>query len=133
MQYKASDIFTCKNCGQCCKGYGGTVVTENDIQTIAAYVKEDPERLVDKYCQVSGRKLVLAQGPDDYCIFWDRRCKVHPVKPQMCRAWPFIESVLCDIDNWRIMAASCPGIRIDIPDQLIRARVAEELRRIQSM
>ena len=133
MQYNASDIFTCENCGRCCKGYGGTVVTEGDIQTIAAYVKEDPKRFADKYCRKSGRKLVLAQGPNDYCIFWDRQCNIHPVKPQMCRTWPFIESVLRDIDNWRIMAASCPGIRIDIPDQLIKTCVTEELGRILSV
>ena len=45
----------------------------------------------------------------------------------MCRQWPFIESVLVDINNWRIMAGLCPGICTDVPDVVIKACVANEL------
>lgn len=95
-------------------------MTANDIEKIAAYINTDPEKFVTEYCLKSGSKLVLAQGTDGYCIFWDDLCTIHPVKPRMCRAWPFIESVLTDINNWRIMAASCKGIRTDVPDKLVQ-------------
>lgn len=117
---KPSDIFECKKCGDCCRGYGGTYVTEQDIRAIAAYIKTDPESFIKDYCQMSGNKPVLAQGKDGYCVFWDGLCTIHPVKPQMCRAWPFIKSVLIDIHNWHIMAASCPGIRTDVPDKVVQ-------------
>jgi len=117
---KPSDIFICKKCGDCCKGFGGTYVTANDIEKIAAYINMDPKKFVSDYCFKSGSKLVLAQGADGYCIFWDDLCTIHPVKPRMCRAWPFIESVLTDINNWRIMAASCKGIKTDVPDNLVQ-------------
>lgn len=117
---KPSDIFICKKCGDCCKGFGGTYVTADDIEKIAAYINTDTKKFVSDCCLKSGSKLVLAQGADGYCIFWDDLCTIHPVKPRMCRAWPFIESVLTDINNWRIMANSCRGIKTDVPDNLVQ-------------
>ena len=130
MPYKdmePSDIFKCRQCGDCCKGYGGTSVTEKDIETIAGHTNTDPGSFVDNYCRISGKKPVLAQKEDFYCIFWDGLCTIHPVKPRMCREWPFIKSVLVDIDNWYIMAGLCPGMRTDIPDSIIKECVRKEL------
>lgn len=124
---KIMNIFECKKCGDCCKGYGGTFVTDSDIEAIAAYVKVEPRYFLRDYCQMSGTRPVLAQGKDGYCIFRENKiCSIHPVKPRMCRAWPFIQSVLTDISNWRIMADSCPGMRTDISDEEIRVCVEKE-------
>ena len=122
-----SDIFECRQCGECCKGYGGTFVTGKEIKAIADYLNIDPEHFVDKYCQVSGGKPVLAQDRNSYCVFWDGLCTIHPVKPHMCKNWPFIKSVLVDINNWHIMAAMCPGIRTDFPDSAIKECIRKEL------
>ena len=126
---KPSDIFSCKRCGDCCKGYGGTFVTRREIEAIAGYIKTDANRLMDEKCQMSGEKPVLAQGDNGYCVFWDEACTIHPVKPRMCKAWPFIESVLADVGNWQIMAASCPGIRIDAPDSVVMECVKKMMSR----
>jgi uncharacterized protein len=123
-----TEIFDCKKCGECCKGYGGTFVTESDIKAISDYIRTDPRRFIRDYCQMSGSRPVLAQGDNGYCVFWDKLCTIHPVKPRMCGAWPFIRSVLTDIRNWRIMAASCPGIRTDISDETVEACVRKELK-----
>jgi len=45
----------------------------------------------------------------------------------MCRLWPFIESVLVDIDNWQIMAGMCPGIRSDVPDKSVRECIKQKI------
>ncbi|TES94346.1 MAG: YkgJ family cysteine cluster protein [Desulfobacteraceae bacterium] len=124
---KPSDIFKCRECGDCCKGYGGTYVTEKDIENIAGYINTDLGSFVGNYCRISGEKPVLAQKEDVYCIFWDELCTIHPVKPRMCKEWPFIKSVLVDIDNWYIMAGLCPGMRTDIPDRVIKECVRKEL------
>ncbi|HUV78852.1 MAG TPA: YkgJ family cysteine cluster protein [Desulfobacterales bacterium] len=124
---KITDIFKCQQCGDCCKGFGGTFVTEKEIEKIAASVHTDPKTFVEKYCQVSGGKPLLTQGRDRYCIFWDGRCSIHPVKPRMCKNWPFLKSILADINNWHIMASLCPGIRTDVPDSTIKAYVTQEL------
>ncbi len=122
-----AEIFDCKQCGECCKGYGGTFVTESDIKAISDYIRTDPRQFISDYCQMSGNRPVLAQGENGYCVFWDKLCTIHPVKPRMCSAWPFIRSVLNDLRNWQIMAASCPGIRTDIPDETVETCVREKL------
>ena len=107
-------LFNCRKCGACCKGYGGTYLSDNDIEVISRYIDSDPNRFVDQFCNLSGNRPVLAQRKDGYCIFWDQLCTIHPVKPLMCRKWPFLESILVDPTNWLIMADSCPGIKVDI-------------------
>ncbi len=123
-----ADIFECRRCGDCCRGYGGTVVDEADIRTIARYLHVKPETFRAGYCDRSGSRLVLAQQSNGYCAFWDQLCTIHPVKPRMCRAWPYIESILVDVANWRAMAGMCPGIRTDVADEHIIACVKEKLR-----
>ena len=117
---QSAALFQCHNCGKCCHGYGGTYLTKLDIEAIARYIKADPNRFVDSYCCLSGDKPLLAQGEDGYCIFWDQLCTIHPVKPLMCRKWPFLESILVDPANWLTMAGSCPGIQTDVDPQTLQ-------------
>lgn len=112
---RPEDLFRCTLCGDCCKGFGGTYVSRADIAAIAAFLARDPADVIERCCYRSGGRTLLAQRPDGYCIFWDQACRIHPVKPRMCRRWPFIESVVADPGNWRIMAAVCPGMRADLP------------------
>jgi Fe-S-cluster containining protein len=111
---KPEALFACTRCGDCCRGYGGTYVGTADIAAIAAFIRIDPSLLVERYCRISGGKYLLAQREDGYCIFWDKTCTIHSVKPRMCRRWPFIESVVADPQNWLIMAGFCPGMRTDV-------------------
>jgi Fe-S-cluster containining protein len=69
---------------------------------------------------MSGHRLLLAQRKDGYCIFWDQLCTIHPVKPLMCRKWPFLESILVDPANWLIMADSCPGIKTEVDTAILK-------------
>ena len=115
-----TELFECTKCGDCCRGYGGTYLTEQDIQRIAEYIDIDREIFIAKYCSLSGDTPLIAQKKDGYCIFWDELCTIHPVKPRMCKQWPFIESVLVDVKNWQIMAGMCPGIRTEVDDESIK-------------
>jgi Fe-S-cluster containining protein len=114
------DIFSCIQCGDCCKGFGGTYLSKNDMLAIAGHLGISESELLEKYCVMSGKRPILRQRSDGYCVFFDRNCSIHPVKPQMCRKWPFIESILVDTINWQIMADSCPGMQRDVePERLI--------------
>ncbi|RJP83350.1 MAG: YkgJ family cysteine cluster protein [Desulfobacteraceae bacterium] len=124
---KASTIFQCKKCGDCCKGYGGTYLTPDDVEAISRFIHTSPDTFIEEYCQISGKRPVIRQNKKGYCIFWDEICTIHPVKPKMCREWPFIRPVLADIRNWEIMAGSCPGIHTDFPDEVIKTIVEDEL------
>ena len=125
---EVNQMFRCIKCGTCCKGYGGTYVTDANIQEIAAYIGADPDTFVENFCHLSGGKPVLAQQANGFCIFWDEVCTIHPVKPRMCREWPFIRSVLADSANWHIMAESCPGIHENVPTHLVQ----DHIRRLNS-
>jgi Fe-S-cluster containining protein len=118
-QAACEGLFACTCCGDCCRGYGGTYLSEADIVAIARYIGVSPDCLTDRYTCTSGGRRLLAQGDNGYCIFWDKVCTIHPVKPKMCRQWPFIPSILVDVGNWRAMAASCPGMNADAPDRQI--------------
>ena len=117
-KYKTcDDIFECQQCGDCCKGFGGTYISNNNISKIAEYINFDPEKFIEEYCDKSGSRHVLTLGKDGYCIFFDKikQCTIHGVKPYMCRAWPFIQSVIDYPENWNIMANSCSGMKKNIP------------------
>ena len=124
----AEDIFECKLCGDCCKGFGGTYVTEMDIQRIAEYIQSDPETFIKDYCDMSGSRPVLTQGEDNRCIFFDseKQCTIHPVKPYMCKAWPYIATIIENPENWDMMANSCPGMKKQVPHSDLSRIVAVE-------
>jgi Fe-S-cluster containining protein len=126
---KPESIFNCQICGECCRGYGGTFVSEKDIEAISRFLNIDTGRFISEFCLFSGGRAVLAQGKNGYCILLDKhkKCTIHPVKPGMCKKWPFIESLLVDPSNWRAMASSCPGMQADAPEQLIRECVKKAL------
>ena len=105
-------------------------MTDGQIASIAAYIGMEPAQFVSEKCRLSGGKPVLAQDENGYCIFWDNQCTIYPVRTDMCRKWPFVESVLRDVTNWSAMAGSCPGMRVDVSDETIERCVREELCRI---
>ncbi len=80
-----------------------------------------------RYCAPSGKRYVLAQRADGFCIFFDQNCTIHAIKPRMCRQWPYIESVLKDIGNWKIMASVCPGIRPEVDEYRLREYICKAL------
>lgn len=116
-------VFSCRQCGECCIGYGGTFVTDQDIERISTFIGTDPNGFIEKFCCLSGDRPVLAQQDDGHCVFWDKVCTIHPVKPQMCRKWPYIESLLIDFDNWNIMASMCPGMKKEVSPHVVKAWV----------
>lgn len=124
---KPNELFACQCCGDCCKGYGGTYITKNEINLICQYLGLEENIFIWRYCQMSDDRPVIAQGSNGYCIFWDKVCTINPVKPRMCKNWPFIENILVDATNWQSMAASCPGMRTDFSEHQIKRCVREVL------
>ncbi|MDZ7664781.1 MAG: YkgJ family cysteine cluster protein [Desulfotignum sp.] len=124
------DIFQCTLCGECCNGFGGTYVTPEDMVRISTYIQADPEEFIGRYCDMTGAGPVLTQGPDKRCIFFDqeKQCTIHPVKPRMCRAWPFLKTVVTNPENWEAMASACPGMVPSVPRADLVRIVADHIR-----
>jgi hypothetical protein len=58
-----------------------------------------------------GERLLTVAGA---CVFLrEGRCLVHPVKPAICRAWPFLEALLTHADELEGAKGACPGIDPD--------------------
>jgi len=125
----SKDIFHCQQCGECCTGYGGTYITPKDIDAIADFLKTDANEFVENYCQISSDKPVLKVGDNGKCLFFDDKvqCTIHPVKPRMCKAWPFIKNVIKAPGNWEIMSGACPGIKTGFDIEDIKRCVQEEI------
>lgn len=123
------DLFQCRQCGDCCTGYGGTYVTPKDIEAIASFIDTPSESFTERFCQISGGRPVLKVGENNKCIFFDEKtqCTIHPVKPRMCRAWPFIDSILSAPGNWDLMSEACPGINTGFPHSVVQECVKKEI------
>ncbi|MBF0572611.1 MAG: YkgJ family cysteine cluster protein [Desulfamplus sp.] len=117
-------------CGECCRGFGGTYVTDDDIKKIAQFIRCDLIKFKAEFCSKSGSKYVLSQHSQTRkCIFFDneKQCSIHPVKPRMCRNWPFIKTVVNHPENWNVMADSCPGMTKDVPEDILIKIVSSEI------
>ncbi len=44
------DIFKCQQCGACCKGFGGTYLTDQDIINISKFINFDQKEFPSRYC-----------------------------------------------------------------------------------
>jgi Fe-S-cluster containining protein len=56
-----------------------------------------------------GPRLTVENG---VCVFLmeGNLCRVHPVKPFICRQWPFLPALLVDPDELEHAKGACPGI-----------------------
>jgi len=102
--------FTCRQCGHCCHGRGGIVLTDHDIARLAGHVGLEPQAFLERYSEQMAGRTVLCTGDDDWCVFYDEGCSVHPVRPDICRAWPFFRGNLVDEDAWVMIQDYCPGV-----------------------
>ena len=122
-------IFECTRCGSCCAGYGGTYLNERDIQRISDYIGVSARDFTSRFCTVSGKRYILDQGDDGRCIFFSEtdQCTIHPVKPYMCKAWPFISAVIRHPENWDAMAGQCPGMKQGVDyDTIVKIAAAQK-------
>lgn len=111
----ADSLFHCRQCGHCCEGRGGIVVSPADLERLAAFLALAPETVVERYGERSGGKLKLRNGEDGRCVFFREGtgCGVHAGKPAICRAWPFFRGNIEDPVSLALAKEFCPGIARD--------------------
>jgi Fe-S-cluster containining protein len=101
--------FVCRQCGACCRIKDGIVrVSDREIARIAAFLEMPEAAFIDAETEVAPdrRGLILKSRPDGACAWLtdDNRCRIHPVKPDKCRTFPY---------EWTNADSSdiCPGLR----------------------
>ena len=107
--------FDCKQCGDCCYGKGGIVVTEDELIRISDFLNLKPEIFKKIYCEIRNKNLSIKTGENGFCVFFNKetQCTIHPVKPKICDLWPFFPGNVRDELNWKLAQDACPGINPD--------------------
>ncbi len=104
-------VFHCRQCGDCCAGRGGIHVRPQEVEAMAAHLSMPVEEFRRNFVEASltGPRLTVANG---VCIFLQEgnNCRVHPVKPSICRQWPFLPALLVEADELEYAKGACPGI-----------------------
>ena len=86
--------FVCRRCGACCRIKDGIVrVSDAEIARIAAFLGMTETAFIAAETDLAPdrRGLVLKSRPDGACAWLtdDNRCRIHPVKPDKCRTFPY--------------------------------------------
>ena len=108
MELNVRSRFVCRQCGACCRIKDGIVrVSDAEIGRIAAFLGMTEAAFIDAETEVAPdrRGLILKSRPDGSCVWLteDSRCRIHPVKPDKCRTFPY-EWVNPDSEE------VCPGL-----------------------
>ncbi len=143
--------FRCVLCGECCKRYW-IPITHADVIRISKYTGLDPLSFVTFFrkemttgwdypeIKLSDGEyyMILAKRPDGSCIFnkyiGDKLiCSIHPVKPYVCRFYPFIYWIEDDVVKFEILDKAigyCPGLgRGPYYSFEVELRAVQEIRR----
>jgi Fe-S-cluster containining protein len=104
-------VFQCQQCGDCCAGRGGIFVTPRNVEAMAALLALSVAEFTRRFVEASpmGPRLTVTDG---VCVFLmpGGLCRVHPVKPSICRQWPFLPALLIDPDELEYAKSACPGL-----------------------
>jgi uncharacterized protein len=105
-------VFNCQQCGDCCSGRGGIHVRPHEVEAMAALLSMSVEDFCINYVEasVTGPRLTVADT--GVCVFLQagNLCRVHPVKPFICRQWPFLPALLVNPDELEHAKGACPGL-----------------------
>lgn len=102
--------FECRRCGHCCRGVGGIILSPRDIARLADHLGLPEPEFLKAHTETVNSRIRLKTGADEYCIFYDEGCGVHPGRPDICRAWPFFRGNILDKDSWEMIQDYCPGV-----------------------
>ncbi|MCK5832053.1 YkgJ family cysteine cluster protein [bacterium] len=105
--------FSCKRCGDCCRGINAYVwLYRGDIEAMAELLSMSVADFKAKYTEVFEKSMVLKSFPNGDCIFYneDSGCKIHKARPIQCRAFPFWAEYLRNPRSWALVAKHCPGV-----------------------
>ena len=83
------EAFTCKRCGNCCRGSGVVRITPEDARRVARFLRISIDDFYTKYTISFGADRWLKDKQNQECIFLkENLCQVHEVKPEQCASFP---------------------------------------------
>ena len=106
-------VFSCQQCGECCRGERGILVTAAEHKAMAAHLGLSPADFAARYLVTTPLGPQLASQGGACALQEGGLCRVHPVKPRICREWPFLAALLCHADEFEAAKGACPGLAAD--------------------
>jgi len=84
--------YLCQRCGNCCRWPGDVIVTDREVENIAAFLQMDLDVFIQQFTRLSAnrRHLSLIDKEDGSCYFLEgkNRCQIQSVKPVQCAGFP---------------------------------------------
>lgn len=103
--------FECLRCSDCCTGQGGIFLEPDELAPAARHLGLGVDEFVSTYCrEVGGRYEVLTADTGVCALLGPRGCRIHPVKPAICRAWPFLPQIVARPEAFEEAKLVCPGL-----------------------
>jgi len=103
--------FECQQCGACCTGESGTIyVRKEEILTIAEFLDITVSDFIEKYAYPYKDSCSIKEDAQGQCLFYDKGCRIYPVRPMQCRTFPFWFANLRSETKWQEIIKECPGI-----------------------
>ena len=103
--------FECQQCGFCCTGSSGTIfVSSEEIKEIAKFLKIAEKDFIENYLYPFRNSYSIKEKENGDCLFYEKGCKIYPVRPGQCRTYPFWIKNLRNEKNWELTKKECPGI-----------------------
>jgi uncharacterized protein len=106
-------VFSCQQCGECCRGEKGILVTTAEHAAMAAHLSLSLEDFAARYLLETAMGPQLASRNGACVLQGDGLCLVHPVKPRICREWPYLSALLQHADEFEAAKEACPGLAPD--------------------
>jgi Fe-S-cluster containining protein len=103
--------FECQRCSDCCTGEGGIYFEDADIAKASSLLGMSADRFIATYLRREGARYAAVCGRDGRCsLLGPKGCLIHPVKPKICRRWPFFPALLQDPGAFEEAKLACPGL-----------------------
>ena len=105
--------FACTQCGNCCRNHGDytyVYLSPREVSAIARHLGMARRAFLEAYCKAEDGWVTLRMdAPACPFLSEENRCRIYPVRPAQCAAWPFWKENL-DRATWEEIQRDCPGI-----------------------
>lgn len=91
-------VKKCIKCGKCCYCSTGPIVFPSDVKRISRFLKINPKKLLEKYCQKLYVEVLMGKFEiyhfnvtQGHCIFLTQNnlCDIYNVRPYQCINAPY--------------------------------------------
>jgi hypothetical protein len=119
-------VFSCRQCGECCRGEKGILVTPVELEALAAYLGLSTAEFAARYLVDTAMGPQMATQNGSCIMQQDELCLVHPVKPRICREWPFLKALVVHADEFAAAKEACPGLAPEASHEEFVKEAAEQ-------